>query len=121
MKLGVELYTTDLAKAEEFYGGVLGFEIIEDNRSGKVPYLGFARGQARIGVARSWKPLDNVDHTPPLAPELVLCVEDLEAEVERFRTAHWPLFEEIKVRPWGATDFRVKDPDGHLLRITTSD
>jgi uncharacterized glyoxalase superfamily protein PhnB len=49
--------------------------------------------------------------------ELVLEVDDLEAEHQRVRAA-WPLEEDLQERPWGLRDFRVLDPSGYYLRIT---
>jgi len=31
----------------------------------------------------------------------------------------WPLAEDLQQRPWGLIDFRLHDPDGYYLRITT--
>lgn len=31
----------------------------------------------------------------------------------------WKLDADIQIRSWGLTDFRLVDPDGYYLRITT--
>jgi len=50
--------------------------------------------------------------------ELVLEVDDVEAELDRVRSRGWPIEEELTVRPWGLRDFRLLDPNGYYLRIT---
>ena len=37
----------------------------------------------------------------------------------RVRRSGYPLAAAMQDRPWGLRDFRVADPDGYYLRITT--
>jgi uncharacterized glyoxalase superfamily protein PhnB len=50
--------------------------------------------------------------------ELVVEVEDLDAAFERAR-AKWPIEVTLGLRPWGRRDFRVLDPDGFYVRVTS--
>jgi lactoylglutathione lyase len=52
--------------------------------------------------------------------EIVLEVDDLEVERNRVESAGWPVLEDLTTRPWGLTDFRLLDPSGYYIRITTS-
>ena len=51
--------------------------------------------------------------------EIVLEVEDLDAEYARVSATGWPLLDALEDRPWGLSDFRLADPDGYYLRITS--
>jgi catechol 2,3-dioxygenase-like lactoylglutathione lyase family enzyme len=51
--------------------------------------------------------------------ELVLEVDDLDAEHARVTAAGWPLAEDRAGRPWGLRDFRLLDPSGYYWRITS--
>jgi lactoylglutathione lyase len=51
--------------------------------------------------------------------EIVLETPDLDALYERVRRSGYPLAAAMQDRPWGLRDFRVADPDGYYLRITT--
>ena len=51
---------------------------------------------------------------------LVLRVDDVEDERDRVVAAGWPLHEELQDRPWRLKDFRILDPAGYYLRITTT-
>ena len=52
--------------------------------------------------------------------EVVLEVEDLDAARQQVEAAGYPIAEEVQLRPWGLRDFRLIDPDGYCLRVTTS-
>ena len=52
--------------------------------------------------------------------EVVLEVEDLDAAREQIEAAGYPIAEAATDRPWGLRDFRLLDPDGYYLRVTTS-
>lgn len=117
MRLRIELYCTDLTAAERFWTGILGFHIAEDGRTNPVPYLGLVRDEAHVGMAVAWEELRNDRHTPPHRPELLLDVDDLQAERDRIVETGWPLLEDITVRPWGVRDIRLADPAGYPIRL----
>ena len=54
----------------------------------------------------------------PWGVELVLEVDDVHAERDRVLDAGWPLAEDLTIRPWGLTDFRLLDPVGYYWRVT---
>lgn len=47
-----------------------------------------------------------------LGIEIVLEVDDIDAAHRQVVEQDWPLSAPLQSRPWGATDFRVIDPDG---------
>jgi len=51
--------------------------------------------------------------------EIVLEVEDLDVALAAARAAGHDLADQPTDRPWGLRDFRLADPDGYYLRITT--
>jgi catechol 2,3-dioxygenase-like lactoylglutathione lyase family enzyme len=119
MELRVELFVADLDAFVDFYTRVLGFEIAADRRHEDPPYAAVRRGHARFGGARSWSPVDRSARAVPNGTELVLEADDLTAERNRVVAADWPLEQDLTERPWGLTDFRLYDPDGYYLRVTT--
>ena len=114
-----EIFPDDLDATADFYVRVLGFEIVKDQRSADQPYLSVQREQVRIGAAARPAPSDRQHRRPPTGVELVLEVDDLSAERDRVLAHNWPLAEDVTDRPWGLPDFRVLDPRGYYLRITT--
>ncbi len=117
--LRCEIFPTDLDRTVDFYVRVLGFALIRDERETDSPYVYMQRGEVRVGAVPSWAPPPAEDmRTPPVGVELVLEVDDLDAERERVSVAGWQVTQEITSRPWGLRDFRLVDPDGYYWRIT---
>lgn len=56
---------------------------------------------------------------PNKGVEIVFEVDDLDEERDFIVDKDWPLEADIKSQPWGLRDFRLVDPDGYYLRITT--
>lgn len=117
MSLRFEIFPADLDATVDFYVRVLGFTLVRDERADAYPYIALERGDVRIGAAQRTGDIDLARRRPPTGVELVLEVDDLEAEHRRVREA-WPLEEDLQERPWGLRDFRVLDPSGYYLRIT---
>ncbi|MFS0560588.1 VOC family protein [Terribacillus sp. 179-K 1B1 HS] len=52
--------------------------------------------------------------------ELILPVVDVEMVYNKFNSLYPNHIEsEIRARPWGKLDFRVVDPDGYYVRVTS--
>ncbi len=117
-RLRIELFPADLDPLVYFYTGVLGFELVRDERDAEWPYVALRRGHVHIGAARRDEPLDLAHRRPPTGTEIVIEVVDVHAERDHV-AARWPLEEDLVDRPWGLTDFRVLDPAGYYLRLTS--
>ena len=124
MRLRIELFVEDLDTSIGFYAA-LGFAVERREHD----YASLRWGDAVIGLA----PIAGL---PPDGPgpgftrerlaaargagvEIVLEVEDLDAALAVVHAAGHPLPEPPRDRPWGLRDFRLADPDGYYLRITT--
>ena len=83
-----------------------------------VGYVALDRDGVHLGAAHRDDPVDRSARRPPTGIELVLEVDDLEAEHDRVLASGWPIEGPRQDRPWGLTDFRILDPAGHYLRIT---
>lgn len=118
MDLRFEIFPADLEETTRFYVTVLGFELLADRRDEIPPYMEFRRGRVRIGVLGSEIEPPPAARRPPVGIEVVLEVDDVEAELERVTEAGWPIEEGLSEQSWGLTDFRILDPSGYYLRIT---
>jgi lactoylglutathione lyase len=116
----IELFPQDLDSFLDFYTNVLRFSVDRDERDFPTPYVSIHRDAVRIGALRSEILVVPTYRTPPTGVEIVLEVNDLEAEKDAIVSVGWPLDEDITIRPWGLRDFRVRDPDNYYLRFTTS-
>jgi catechol 2,3-dioxygenase-like lactoylglutathione lyase family enzyme len=91
MTLRVEVFPDNLDAFVDFYTEVLGFTLAVDQRATEFPYAAVERDAVRIGAARTWE--------------------------------HWPRAirsnRTCSGAPGGLTDFRLHDPAGYYLRITS--
>lgn len=54
-----------------------------------------------------------------LGVEIVLEVEDIDDVYNKVVAKGYPIQTDLTKRPWGLIDFRIIDPDGYYLRITS--
>jgi lactoylglutathione lyase len=116
MTLRCEIFPADLDVTVDFYQRVLGFQLTDDRRD--EDYISLRRGAVQVGAVRSTPPDAHAARQPPAGLELVLEVDDVDAERDRVVAAGWPLDADLGDREWGLRDFRILDPDGYYLRIT---
>ncbi len=114
-----ELFPSDLDRFVDFYVRVLRFEIAADRRDEVPQYVYLKRGSIRIGALKAWEHVDPSVRSVPHGVEIVIEVDDLQAERDAVVMADYPLAQDICRRPWGLEDFRLFDPDGYYLRFTT--
>ncbi|MDM7854206.1 VOC family protein [Cellulomonas alba] len=116
--LRIEIFPADLDATVEFWTRALGFAVERDERRTAWPYAALRRGDALVGAAqRDRKP--TAPRRPPVGVEIVLEVDDLEAARERLDEAGVTPDDDVTDQPWGLRDFRVVDPDGYYVRVTT--
>ena len=121
MTMRIEIFPADLDATTDFYTRVLGFTLVRDQRNGSPGYVAVERDRVRIGAAYRDVPEGQPGRRPPSGTEIVLEVDDLDTEHGRVVAAGWPIEEDLTDREWGLRDFRVLDPSGYYLRLTTQD
>ena len=122
MTFRFELFVDDLPASIDFYQQVLGFKIGEQHSDKFTP---ITNGNVRIGL--NLRSVLRVDHPIQAVAgerlgrgvEIVLEVDDVAAMYANVLSQNWPLAAELQQRPWGLTDFRVVDPSGYYLRISS--
>ena len=117
--LRCEIFPSDLDATIDFYVQVLAFRVIRDERAAEHPYVALERGEVRLGAAARAEPEDRDQRRPTTGVELVLEVDDLDADRRRVAQNEWAIEEDVTQRPWGLSDFRLLDPSGYYWRITT--
>jgi lactoylglutathione lyase len=130
----IELFVDDLDASVDFYHRVLGFEvgperqtILEGSRLRHVPVW---NGATMIGLGLIDRLTEDhhlrrsgLNASRGIGVELCLYVEDseLDAYYERAVRECKTKIEELVEQPWAARDFRVVDPDGYYVRISSPD
>lgn len=123
MKLRLELFVESIEKSIEFYSDVLGFSLPKDTNKSYIPVR---KGDVVLGLGE----MKNLPENHPLKAscgqqnglgvEVVLEVEDIKDVYNKVVEKEYPIQAELTKRPWGLEDFRIIDPDGYYLRITSS-
>jgi lactoylglutathione lyase len=123
-----ELFVDDVERSLAFYSAELG----PQPPPGYDPqgYVPVSAGRMRIGLQhRSALPSEHhfrPDHfSGPrgVGVEIVVEVDDVDAAFARARDAavtHGGQVEPLAARPWGQADFRLIDPDGYYVRVTST-
>ena len=113
--LRIELFPDDVDRFVDFYTRVLRFQLTRRESH----YAAVERRAVHIGAVKAWSAADPTVRRPPQGVEIVIEVEDVDAEAATVSQEGWPLDEPVTERPWGLRDFRVLDPDGYYIRITS--
>ncbi len=123
-RLRSELFVEDMAASIAFYTQVLAFEVARHEPDG---YASLRLGNAVLGIGPVAKlpeeggyfGRDISSHRRGLGVEIVLEVDDVDEWHARVGASGHPMLEPLQDRPWGLRDFRIADPDGYYLRITS--
>jgi len=122
--LRLELFVEEMGASIAFYTGVLGFEVARhdpgDYASLRWDDVVLGLGPvAKLPEKGGYFGRDLSHHRRGLGVEIVLEVEDVDGWHDRVALSEYPILEPLQGRPWGLRDFRVSDPDGYYLRITS--
>jgi lactoylglutathione lyase len=123
-----ELFVNDVERSLAFYTAALGLQ--PPHRYDPLGYVPVSAGGVRIGLQRR-SALPAEHHFRPahfsgprgVGVEIVVEVDDIDVAFARARdaaVAHGGQVETLAGRPWGQTDFRLIDPDGYYIRVTSA-
>lgn len=119
--LRIEIFVHDIDRSVDFYERVLGFT----RETASPDYVAIRHGAALIGIGAmshlsAGHPLkSSAGERSGLGVEIVLEVDDVEVAFVAARTTGHPLLSPLQDRPWGQRDFRLADPDGYYIRVTS--
>ena len=122
MSVRLELFVQDMEQAISFYVHILGFEVLrqeEDHASLRNGTCRFGLGPIAKLPAEHYFRRSKLRATRGLGVEIVLEVDDIHLTYEQVQSCGYPIEEPLQRRNWGLTDFRLVDPDGYYLRITS--
>jgi predicted enzyme related to lactoylglutathione lyase len=117
VQISYEVFHRDIRTLVNFYVGVLGFQRPEADMTSD--YVVVCRDDVRVGCCFH-NEANSSPRRPPDGSEIVLRVDDIQAEYDRVLSSGWQIADSLQNQPWGLTDFRIFDPTGQYLRITNS-
>ena len=117
--LRLEIFPSDLTRTIDFYTTILGFNVLRHDGN----YAFLQRDSIFLGAAQSDNPGTSTEmetwRRPRIGVEIVMEVDNLQTERDGIVEKGYSLDADIQRRPWGLSDFRLVDPDGHYIRFTT--
>lgn len=122
VRLQVNLAVKDLQVSAAFYTETFGFKELSNDPG----YILLQRNELVLGLKTDellWypdpgeQPVESL--TRGVGVELVLEISDIGPFHAKMQQAGVAIHEPLKEQPWGATDFRMLDPDGYYWRITS--
>lgn len=124
MGVRLELFVQDMDVSIDFYTRVLSFEVLREHPG---DYASLRCGNLTLGIGPISKlPEEGGYFTREIASlrrgigvEIVLEVDDVNECYRHVLDSRHPVFEPLRERPWGLRDFRIIDPDGYYLRLTS--
>lgn len=123
MSVRLELFVADLERAIAFYRDVLGFALLRQEPDyASLQHGSFILGLgpiAKLPEAEGYFTQAVLAEARGRGVEIVLEVDDVARAGREVEAAGYSLHEPLQRRPWGLTDFRIGDPDGYYLRITS--
>ena len=118
----LELMVGDVQKSVTFYTGTVGFELV----SAETDYAVVRAGKVSLGLNAASSLSSSHYFNPELGTqrrglgvEIVLEVDDVQNYYAAVTSQNATISSPLTKRSWGATDFRLADPDGYYLRITS--
>jgi catechol 2,3-dioxygenase-like lactoylglutathione lyase family enzyme len=108
-RIVANLATGDVARAKQFYGGILGLDVLMDH-GWLVTYGSDAKMSVQVGVAT-----EGGSGTP--VPDLSIEVDDVEEALRRMKKAKIKIEYGPADEPWQVRRFFVRDPFGKLVNI----
>ncbi len=121
-QLQINLAVKDLGVSEPYYTNILGFRELANDPG----YILLKKNTLTLGLKTDellWHPSFGENEIEPLVRgigiELVLEIADIDDFYSSIQETETVINEPLKKQPWGATDFRIFDPDGYLWRITS--
>jgi len=118
--LRLELFVTNLTRSARFYQSVMGFHIVKQEPD----YISLQLGTIVLGFGLyADLPAGHPAKSPfserrGLGVEIVIEVDDVAAFLQYVLAQGVPATQLVR-RKWGCTDFRLVDPDGYYLRVTS--
>jgi uncharacterized glyoxalase superfamily protein PhnB len=116
----VSLTVKDIGTSLAWYHDVLGFTIDRKmEREGKLRSVALSAGNARISInqddgAKGWDRIKGLGFSLNITTE-----QDIDKTANRIKELGGVLDTEPADMPWGVRLFRLKDPDGYKLAISS--
>lgn len=116
----VKLYVHDIEKSLLFYETIIGLKLYKrTEHTGRFNHDCFSLLLASDSTLNENDYFYNRKEMKGNGFEQIIVVNRIEEVYERCKERHCTIQEEIQTYPWEMRGFKVVDPDGYLIRITS--
>lgn len=118
----VELYVEDIEKSLNFYENIIGLELYgRSKRGARFNYDCFSLLLTAESALEDNHYFNNKAKSDVKGNgfELIIVIDELEKVYQRCLDNHYPIEVEVETYPWDMRGFKIADPDGYFLRITS--
>ncbi|WP_217587513.1 VOC family protein [Lentibacillus saliphilus] len=118
----IELYVRDIEKSLNFYQDIIGLEMYDRNeRCGRFNYDCFSLLITSESILDDQHYFNKKAKSPIKGNgfEFIIVVDELEEVYQRCLDNNYPIEVDVEKYPWGMRGFKVADPDGYYLRVTS--
>ncbi|RWQ73370.1 VOC family protein [Bacillus cereus] len=121
MHFRLELFVDDLQRSIRFYEEILGFAFSKKNEtSAMVKLEDFALLLTRDHILDKNHYLKKGGFNPKgKGVEVIIVFDNIEQLYQHVLEKDYPVESNLKTQSWGMKDFRIVDPDGYYLRLTS--
>lgn len=114
-----EIYVADMLASKRFYMEVIGLDLVREQDD----FIVLAKGNSKLHICPAADLPEYLigSQFKRIGSNIEFCfeVENIHSHFERAERSGWQLHERLQKQPWGKTDYRVIDPDGAYIRITS--
>ncbi|KAA6458858.1 VOC family protein [Bacillus cereus] len=121
MHFRLELFVEDLQKSIRFYEEILGLAFSKKNGTGAMVKLeDFALLLTPDYILNENHYLKKGGLNPKgKGVEVIIVFDNIEQLYQHVLEKNYPVESNLKTQSWGMKDFRIVDPDGYYLRLTS--
>jgi catechol 2,3-dioxygenase-like lactoylglutathione lyase family enzyme len=110
-RIVVDIATTEIDKAKEFYQKILGLDLLMDH-GWIITYGTEEKMKVQISFATE-------GGSGAVVPDLTIEVDDVETAYQQMKEAGFTIAYNLTTESWGIRRFYVRDPFGKLVNILT--
>ncbi|MFX1391575.1 MAG: VOC family protein [Promethearchaeota archaeon] len=121
VKLEPMIYVSDIEASIKFYTEILNFKVVEYYPDDKNPrWVAIQIGDQRFAMGDTFKNINHKYHPNGIngsGVHFYIIVDNIEEVYQKLKSSV-SIIDELEKKPWGNTEFAIKDPDGYLISFS---
>ena len=123
VKLEPMIYVSDLKSSIKFYTEILSFKVIEYYPDDRDPtWVAIQIGNQRFAMGNTFDNINHKYHPNGIngsGVHFYIIVDNIEEVFQKLKS-RVIIIDKLEKKPWGNTEFAIKDPDGYLISFSDS-